>query len=292
MNFLKYKKIYFVFSGILILGTLTSLFIFGLNPGIDFTGGSILEVEYQNERPLSQAIRENLSGLELGEIYVQPSGDKGVIIRMKDISEETHQAVLGNLRAESSIDEKRFETLGPVIGKELREKTITLTGLALFSIVAYIALAFRKIRRPLPSWHYGVVSLIVLFHDIAIPIGVFSILGKFYGVQITIPVVAALLTVVGYAINNVVVVFDRVRENLIKRTELTFQETLNKSIGQTLSRCINTSLTTLLVLLAIFFFGGVTLKYFALALIIGITSGTYSAILLASPLLTIFNRHA
>ena len=144
----------------------------------------------------------------------------------------------------------------------------------------------------MPSWQYGIVSLIILFHDIAIPVGVFSILGKFYGVQVTIPVVAALLTVVGYAITNVVVVFDRVREGLIKRIGVTFEETINKSINQTLARCLNTSLTTLLVLLAIFFFGGITLRYFSLSLIIGIAAGTYSSIFLAGPLLTIFRRYA
>jgi len=293
MDFIRYKKIYFVFSGILIGGSIIFVIAFGLNPGIDFTGGSILEIDYLGQRPSSQEIREKLSEFDLGEIYIQPSDEKGVIIRMKDVPEDIHQAVIQKLGvSENEIEEKRFESLGPVIGKELKGKTATLTVLALLSIVIYIALAFRKIKRPLPSWQYGIVSLIILFHDIAIPVGVFSILGKFYGVQVTIPVVAALLTVVGYAINNVVVVFDRVREGLIKRIGVTFEETINKSINQTLARCLNTSLTTLLVLLAIFFFGGITLRYFSLSLIIGIAAGTYSSIFLAGPLLTIFRRYA
>lgn len=274
------------------MGSLVSLLAFGLKPGIDFTGGSILELGFLDQRPTNQQIQESLADFDLGEIYIQPADEKGVIIRMKDTTEEIHQAILKKLSEKYEFEEKRFESLGPVIGKELKDKTVTLTLLALFSIVIYIALAFRKIRRPISSWRYGLISLVSLSHDVLIPIGVFSILGKFYGTQITIPVVAALLTVVGYAINNVVVVFDRVRENLIRRASPTFEETVNKSISQTVTRCLNTSLTTLLVLFAIFFFGGATLKYFALALIVGISAGTYSSIFLAGPLLTIFRRYA
>ncbi|GAI39422.1 unnamed protein product, partial [marine sediment metagenome] len=151
------------------------------------------------------------------------------------------------------------------------------------------AWAFRKISRPLPSWQYGIASLLALFHDVLIPIGILSILGKFYGVQITIPVITALLAVLGYSINNTVVVFDRIRENLLKQVG-TYQEIVNNSLNQTLTRSINTSLTTLFVLVAIFFLGGITLKYFALALILGIIAGTYSSLFLASPILVAWLR--
>ncbi len=282
-NFLKYKKLYFAFSGILILGSVTCLFVFGLNPGIDFTGGSILELEYQGPRPSDLAIKESLS--DLGAIYVQPSGQSGVIIRMKNIDENTHQSILQTLGEGYQFEERRFESIGPTIGQELKDKTKVLVVIALFSIVLYIAFAFRKVQRPIRSWQYGIASLIALFHDVLIPLGVFSVLGKLYDVQVTIPVVAALLTVLGYSINNTVVVFDRIRENLIRRVGATFEETTNKSLNQILARCINTSVTTLLVLLAIFFFGGATLKFFALALIIGIIAGTYSSIFLVGPIL-------
>jgi len=285
LEFLKYKKVYFIFSGLLILGSVVCLFVFGLNLGIDFTGGSILEITYLNERPTNEEIKGALSELDLGTIYLQPTGDKGVIIRMKDITEETHQEIIRQLSQNQAMEEQRFESIGPTIGQELKQKTIILIMVALFSIVLYIAFAFRKVQRPIPSWQYGLASLIALFHDVLIPLGIFSILGKFYGVQITIPVIAGLLTVLGYSINNTVVVFDRIRENLIKRVGITFEETVNKSLNQTLTRCLNTSLTTLLVLLAIFFFGGSTLEYFALVLIIGIVAGTYSSLFLASPLL-------
>jgi preprotein translocase subunit SecF len=282
--FLKYKKIYFIFSGILILASLVCLIVFGLKPGIDFTGGSIMEIEYIEERPSNQEIKETLSGLDLGEVLVQPTEEKGVILKMKDISEDTHQEVLEKLKENKELEERRFESIGPVIGQELKQKTKIAIILSLMAIVLYIAWAFRKISQPIPSWQYGIASLIVLFQDVLIPIGIFSVLGKFYGVQITIPVIAALLTVLGYSINNVVVVFDRIRENLLKHVG-TYQEIVNNSLNQTLTRSINTSLTTLFVLVAIFFLGGETLKYFALALILGIIAGTYSSIFLASPIL-------
>ncbi len=289
INFLKYKKIYFIFSATLILASLVCLIIFGLKPGIDFTGGSILEIEYIEERPSNQEIKETLSDLDLGEVLVQPTEEKGVILKMKDISEDTHQEVLEKLKENKELEERRFESIGPVIGRELKQKTKIVIILSLLAIVLYIAWAFRKISRPLPSWQYGIASLVALFHDVLIPLGILSVLGKFYGVQITIPVITALLAVLGYSINNTVVVFDRIRENLLRRAG-TYQEIVNNSLNQTLTRSINTSLTTLFVLVAIFFLGGITLKYFALALILGIIAGTYSSLFLASPILVAWLR--
>jgi preprotein translocase subunit SecF len=280
--FTKYRKIYFLFSGILILGSLISFIIFGLNWGIEFTGGSLLKIEYKEKRPPIEEIRQTLSSLNLKE-SIQLVGEKGVMMRMADISEETRKEVLEKLGEKGSILEGKtsFESIGPVIGKDLKEKTRVMVILSLSAIVFYIAWAFRKISRPIASWQYGLVSLIALFHDLFIPIGIFSLLGA----QITIPVVTALLTVLGYSINNTVVVFDRIRENLLKQRNLDFSQTVDFAINQTLSRQINTSLTTLFPLFFIFFLGGETLRYFALTLILGISAGTYSSIFLASPLL-------
>jgi len=285
MNFLRYRKIYFIFSGILILGSLIFLVIFGLKLGIEFTGGSILEVEYKEVRPSNQIIKNKLADLDLGEIYIQPTGERGVILRMRDISKDVHQQVLEKLKETGEISEKRFESIGPVIGKELKEKTKIIIVLSLLAILLYITFSFRKIQGPISSWRYSLVSLLALFHDVLIPIGIFSVLGKLYEVQITIPVIIALLIVLGYSINNTVVVFDRVRENLVKRVGATYEETVNHSLNQTLTRTLNTSLTTLFPLFFIFFLGGETLKYFALALILGIIAGTYSSIFLVSPIL-------
>jgi len=267
------------------LASIVALIVYGLKPGIDFTGGSILEVEYLNSRTASEEIEQKLAGLNLGSLSVQTAGEKSVIIRTGYISEETHQAILGILRGSQSVEERRFESVGSVIGKELKQKTFTLVFVCLFAIVLYIALAFRKVRGSVKSWQYALSSLVSLFHDILIPLGVFAVLGKFYGVEISIPVITALLTVIGCSINNVVVVFDRIRENTIRKGAVNFGETVNNSINQTLGRCLSTTFVYLLPLVAIFFFGGETLKYFALALIVGIIAGTVSAVFLASPVL-------
>lgn len=294
INFVKHIKIYYIFSGILILASIFAIFSFGLKPGIDFTGGTILELEYETERPSNSLIRENLKDFNLGEFFVQPTGEKGVILKMETISEQSHQEIVKKLSENNKINELRFESIGPTIGKELKEKTKIVTIFSLVAIVLYIAFAFRKVSFPAKSWQYGIVSLFILSHDILIILGVFSILGKVYGTQITIPVVTALLTVVGYAINNVVVVYDRLRENLlkVKSRQGEFQDLVNNSTNQTLSRQINTSLTTLFPLLFIFFLGGETLKYFALILGLGIIIGTYSSIFLACPIIVTWLRWA
>ena len=285
IQYTKYRKIYFLISGVLILTSIIALVVFGLKTGIDFTGGSILEIEYKEERPSNSEIREKLAELDLGSFYLQPTREQGVILRMKDIPEDIHEEILLKIgKNEGKIEERRFESIGPAIGEELKGKTKIVIGLALLSIVIYIALAFRRIQRPLRSWQYGIASIVSLFHDVLIILGVFAVLGQFYGVEISIPVITALLAVLGYSINNTVVVFDRIRENLFRRGG-SFEEVVDESLNQTLTRQINTSLTTLFVVGAIFFFGGATLKYCALVLILGIIAGTYSSFFLSSPLL-------
>lgn len=284
IDFLKYRKVFFLISGILVLGSIVFLAVFGLKFGIDFTGGSILEVEYEESRPSNQEIKDDLAELDLGEILIQPTGEKGIILRMRETSEDIHQEVLRRLRGDKELEEIRFEAIGPVIGQEVKEKTKIVIILALVSILFYVTFAFRGVSRSVKSWQYGIATLIALFHDVLIPIGVFAVLGKLYSVEISVPIITALLTVFGYSVNDTVVVFDRIRENLLKKN-LPFKEAVNKSLNQTLSRSISTSLTTLFVLSAIFFFGGYTLRYFSLALILGIALGTYSSICLASPIL-------
>jgi preprotein translocase subunit SecF len=189
------------------------------------------------------------------------------------------------------MEEKRFDLIGPSIGDELKKKTNTAVVLTLLAITLYIAFAFRGISKPVSSWKYGIASLIALIHDIIIPLGVFAILGKIYNIEITVPIVAALLTILGFSVHDTIVIFDRIRENILRRGGYSFEETVDWSLNQTFGRSISTVLTVLFVLLAIFFFGGETLKYFALALIIGITSGAYSSIFIASPILVTWHKH-
>lgn len=289
ISFIKYHKIHYFIVGALIIASVICLVVFGLNLGIDFLGGTILEVNFEN-RPVNTVIQEKLNSLNLGEITIQPTGERGVILRLKSIDENTHQEILSKLGEISKIEEKRFESVGPTVGKELRQKTIILITVSLIALLIYIAIAFRKLKWPISSWQYGVVSIITLFIDILIPFLVLVILGKFYNVQFSIPIVSALLTILGYTINDKVIVFDRVRENILRTRSDNFSDTVNSSLNQILGRSLGTGFCTLLVLFAIFFLGGETLKYFSLTLIIGIIVGTYTSLFIASALLVTWNR--
>ncbi|MBI1866162.1 MAG: protein translocase subunit SecF [Candidatus Staskawiczbacteria bacterium] len=284
-NFTKYSIIYYILFAVLIIGSVLALLIFGLKFGIEFTGGSNMEINFLEKRPANEEIIKSLLSFNLGEIIVQPTGEKGAILKFKGIDEAAHQQIILKLSELSKVEEKSFEYIGPSIGQELKQKTILSIFLALLAITLYIAFAFRKVSRPIASWKYGIASLIALFHDILIPLGVFAVLGRFYNVEITIPIIAALLTILGFSVHDTIVIFDRIRENILRRGMGRFEETVNWSLNQTLGRSISTVFTTLLVLFSIFFFGGQTLKYFSLALIIGIASGVYSSIFIASPLL-------
>ena len=289
-NFTKYSIIYYILFAIFVIGSIWALLMFGLKFGIEFTGGSAMEVGFKDSRPTNEQIQNNLSQFNLGEIIVRPTENNGLILQFKGVDEARHQQMLLKISELSEVEERSFEYIGPSVGQELKQKTILSMFLALLAINLYIALAFRKVSKPISSWKYGVASLIALFHDILIPLGVFAVLGKFYNVEITIPIIAALLTVLGFSVHDTIVIFDRIRENILREGMDQFEETVNWSLNQTLGRSISTVFTTLLVLFSIFFFGGQTLKYFSLALIIGITSGAYSSIFIAGPLLVSWYR--
>ena len=243
-----------------------------------------MEVNFQKS-PSSDAIQGALKSFNLGEITIQPTGATSDVLQFKGIDEATHQQILTELNKLTPTTEKSFQYIGPSIGQELRNKTELAIVLALLAITLYIAFAFGKVSRPVSSWKYGIASLIALFHDVLIPIGIFSILGKLYNVEITIPIIAALLTILGFSVHDTIVIFDRIRENILRKGMGQFEETVNWSLTQTLGRSISTVVTVEFVLISLYFLGGETLKYFALALIIGITSGAYSSIFIASPLL-------
>jgi preprotein translocase subunit SecF len=280
------RKIFFILSSLLILVSILALIFWGLNFGIEFTGGSLMEGKFKQDRPSNDEIKNVLNSLELGDIVVQPTGESNIILRMKDIDEVTHQKVISALNSLSELEELRFESIGPVIGQELRTKAIYAMIIALIVILIFIALAFRKVSFIVKSYKYGLLAIVALFHDILIVVGIFAVLGRFLNVEIGVPFVAALLATLGYSVNDSIVVFDRIRENLlISQGRETFKELVGKSLKQTVVRSVNTSLTTLLVLLAVLFFGGSTIQYFVLALVIGVLAGTYSSLFIASPLL-------
>jgi preprotein translocase subunit SecF len=284
-NFTKYSAVYYIFSGLLIIATIFSLFSYGLKFGIEFTGGSVVEGAFQGIVPSNEAITKALASFNLGEIIVQPVGQSQISLTFKGVDESTHQQIVSKINELAGFNETSFQYIGPSIGVELRNKTELAIIIALLAITLYIAFAFRQVSRPVSSWKYGLTSLAALFHDVLVPIGMFSVLGNFYNVEITIPIIAALLTILGFSVHDTIVIFDRIRENILKRGGHSFEETVNWSLNQTVGRSISTVFTVLLVLFAIFLFGGETLKYFSLTLIVGITSGAYSSIFIASPLL-------
>jgi len=284
IGFVKYHKLNYFFAIVLVLATIGCLIIFGLNLGIDFLGGTLWEVTFEN-RPTNAVIQEKLNSFDLGEIVVQPTDNNGVILRFKDVNEDTHQQMVSELNKISPIQEKRFESIGPTIGNELKNKTIALTIISLGSLLTYIAISFRKLKWPIASWQYGIVSIVTLLLDLLVTLLVLVLLGKFYNVQFNIAIVAALLTILGYTINDKVIVFDRVRENVLKERSSNFAETVDKSLNQILGRSLSTGACTLIVLFVLFLMGGETLKYFSLTLIVGIIVGTYTSLFVASSIL-------
>jgi len=288
------RKIYLTISGLLVAASIVALSVWGLNFGIDFTGGSLLEVEYQNYQPTITEIQDSLKDLGLNSLVIQPT-ESSVILRFQNNSEDTHQAVLGQLqdlaegREGVSFKELQFDSVGPSIGQELKSKSFNATVIVFILIILYISFSFRKVSRPVASWKYGVAAVIALVHDVIFTLGVFSILGHFWGIEINTPFIAAILTVLGYSVNDTIIVFDRIRENLPKSGD-DFENTINRSVNQTLVRSINTSFSAILALLAIIFLGGETIRDFALALAIGIFIGTYSSIFIASPVLVVWNN--
>ncbi|MBL7141628.1 protein translocase subunit SecF [Patescibacteria group bacterium] len=288
-DFVSHKKKFFAISGTLLLISVLSLIIFGLKPGIDFTGGTMMEIEYKEASLNNNEIKDVLKGFGLGEIKVQSTGEKGYILRFKEIDEMTHQQILKLLE---DPEEKRFESIGPVIGQELTQKAKWAVGLSLLAIIFYIAWAFRKLSKVAgkgESWRYGLGALLALFHDVIILLGFFSLLGAFRGVEINTNFITAVLIVLGYSVNDTIVIYDRIRENLLLYRFKDMAKTINLSLNETIVRSLNTSFTTLFALLAIYLFGGISIKYFILAMMVGIGIGTWSSIAVSSQFL-LFKR--
>ena len=244
----------------------------------DFRGGSVLELRFEKGRPAEV--------ITIPDATVLPSGDADLIIRSRVLNDTQRQEIIASLSSKyGEVTQLRFDEIGPTVGKELKTKSVKAVIILLAVIIIYISIVFRTMSRVLSPWAMGVAAVLALLHDVIIPVGVFSILGYLGNVEITAVFVAAALTILGYSVSDTVVVFDRVRENVLRfGAKESFPDLVHRSILQTLTRSINTSMTTLLSLLAIFLFGGESIKYFALALIIGIISGTYSSIFVASPI--------
>jgi len=287
------KNWWFTLSFVMVFASIVGLLLWGLRPGIDFTGGSLVEINFENSRPDNQEISQAISQLQVGEVIVQLTDENGAILRLASITEEQHQQIIETIRAAflgNTVSELRFDSIGPVIGQELKRKTVWAIGIVLVLMVLYIAWAFRKVSKPVAAWKYGLIAVVALFHNILITMGVFTVLGRLYGVEVNASFVAALLTILGYSVNDTIVIFDRIRENLLRRVGEDFGKIIDISINEVLTRSISTGCSTLLALFALLLLGGSTINNFVLALIIGISVGTYSSIFLASPMLLVFEK--
>ncbi len=295
MFIIKHKKIFLITSVVLVILSIISLFVFGLKVGIDFKGGALTEVAYTTARPEQGVVEAALLPLELGSVLVQPTGEMGYIIKSRDLNEAEHAAVLSSLSlgGKNELTETNFNSIGPSVGKELTRKAIVAIILVSLTIICFIAFAFRKVSKPVSSWRYGLIAIVTLLHDVIIPVGVFVVLSHFYGAELDTLFVVAVLTILGLSVSDTIVIFDRIRENLreVGNTKFVFSEVVGRSLEQSFVRSICTSLTVILVLLALFFFGPVSTKYFALMLTTGMFFGTYSSIFLASPLLVLTEEY-
>ncbi len=264
--------------------------IYGLHLGIDFRGGTVTEIEFK--QPFDQnKVLEVLHEKGIANPQLQPAGENGLIIRTESLEKEKYDEIAKDITAKvGEFEEKQFDSIGPVIGQELKKKALYQLGLVSLGIVLYIAYAFRKVARPITSWQFGIAAVVALLHDLFVVLGIFSILGHYKGIEIDSLFVTAMLTVLGFSVHDTIIVFDRIRENLKVYAGQPLEFIVNHSITQTMVRSLNTSLTVLFVLLAMLLFGGESIRYFVLALFIGIIAGTYSSIFVASPLLLLMQK--
>ena len=274
INFMKHKKIYFLISGILLIPGIISLLAFGLKPSIDFTGGAIWEIKSEQEIDTTQ--------LEFEFSSVQKTGENTLLFKMKPMGEEDKNGIK-NLLAEKfgEVEEIRFETVGPTLGRELLQKTLIAVILAAGFILAYIAYQFKNKM-------YGICAILAMFHDTLILLGIFSILGKLFGIEVDTLFVTAVLTTLSFSVHDTVVTYDSIRNAVKQNPKTKFSELINIAINQTLIRNLNNSLTIIFMLLALALLGGPTIRWFIVALLIGTVAGTYSSTFLATPLLLVW----
>lgn len=293
MDIVRYRKIFLICSGALVVASAIAIIFFGFRQGIDLAGGTNWEIKFlAAPAPDENAVSNVLKDLFGDKSFIirQGSGAGDFLIRLPDISEPEHQNYKRTLQEKLGVfEEIRFESIGSSVGADLRRKSIAAAALVLFGIALYVAWAFRKVSRPISSWKYGLITLLTLFHDAIIPAGLFAVLGQFKGVEIDTNFIVALLVIMGFSVHDTIVVFDRIRENiLVSRGSRKLAEIINSSVRETFSRSVNTSLTLVLVLIALILFGPESLFYFTLAILIGTVIGTYSSIFIASPSLLFF----
>ncbi len=291
MWIIKHRPFFLWLTGLFLVSAVVALFVFPLKLSIEFTGGSLIEVAYENTRPSVSDAKETLAVAGFSDASVRESGENGMVVRTATLSGEEHDALLSALSEEgkNALTELRFTSIGPSLGSELAVKALYAIGAVMLTIVLYIAFVFRKVSKPVPSWGYGLVVVAMLAIDVIVPAGFFAAYAYFTGAQADPLFVVALLALLGYCVNDVIVIFDRIRENLRKNEAMQkhedFEVTVGRSIDETIVRSINTSLTVALALLAIIIFGSEATRNFALVMLVGVVIGTFSSICRSAPLL-------
>lgn len=294
MNILKWRKIWFGFSGILVVASIVAMFVFGFRTGIDFAGGTLLEIETGEIN--TEALPENTSldtfitttykEITSEDTAAQVSGENRFLLKSQTITNEQKNVWFERVaEVMPNLSELRFETVSPTIGDEVKNKAIIAVVLAIVMILLYVAFSFRRVPRPTSSWQFGMAAIAALAHDVIILLGVYAVMGRFLGAEVDSMFIVALLTLLGFSVHDTIVTFDRLRENLIKKGGSEFVATVNTSVVETITRSINTSFTLIVVLLAMVLMGGTTITFFVIALLIGVIIGTYSSIFVAAPLL-------
>lgn len=291
MIIITYRKVFYIISTVIIGCALLATALWGINPGIDFTGGTLAEISYDGSRPTAEQITPVLENLGITDVSIRETGDAGYIIRAQTVPDGARASLSEALSINGAYSASvvQLTQVGPSIGAELAQKAWIALALVLLAILLFITFAFRSVSRPVSSWVYGLIALAALAHDVIVPVGVFAAMGHFFGAQADMLFVTAILTILGFSIHDTIVVFDRVRENLRHAGEnhshQSFAMIAGKSLNQTIVRSVNTSLTVAVALLALFFLGPVSTQDFALVLLVGVIAGTYSSIALATPLL-------
>jgi preprotein translocase subunit SecF len=300
MFIIKNRKIFYIFSIVLLVASIFSLLFWGLELGIDFKGGSVIEVRYTDARPDVLVIRDNMAKLageiSLGNYVLQSVGETDYSIKSRIVNDAERQQIENAFSNNGAVktELKKVNSIGPLIGKEAAQKAVISIILVILCIVLFITFVFRKVSMPVKSWKYGLMAIVALAHDVIIPIGVFSILGHFLGYEVDTLFVTALLVILGFSIHDTIVVYDRIRENLNHsnrdKDRKSFEIIVGESVSQTFVRSINTSMSTILALVVLYFLGPEATKHFSLALIIGVAVGTYSSIFIASALLVTIEK--
>lgn len=288
MNLIKHRKLYFLISGIVIIPGFISLLLFGLKPSIDFTGGSRFELEIPGDISSSE-VKDSLIKKNVPVVSVRSEKNNTFLVRTDTLGSGERKKISTQIKsAYPEVKELSFETVGATIGKETTMNALYAVVIASIAIMIYIAFAFRHVSQPVSSWKFGVCAIIALIHDVLVVVGLFSILGYFFQIEVDSLFITALLTVMGFSVHDTIVVFDRIRENLKKHPTTNFEVNVNNSILETLNRSLNTSITVILVLFMLLLFGGVSIRWFTVALLTGMIAGTYSSIFNASQLLVVW----